>query len=145
MEYLEKYIEGEDVKVPVRGGHSTILSDHEISEYFSLERFPLFGLRCDFHTCCRHLRRELAEDKEAQEIISQATSFQELIKSFIRRPSDVHSLRGQALQKVTGLHPVFLDWISDPYWEDGQFPFNNFPEKEFAIWEKYKKSMNSID
>lgn len=131
--------DNEEEKVPVREGHETTLTDHEISEYFNRDRFPLYGLRCDFETCRESLKELLKDDKEALQIISDATSYQDLIKRLIRHPADVHSPRGQALRNATGLHPVFLDWIAEPYWENGQFPFFTFPENEFALWEEYKQ------
>jgi hypothetical protein len=113
--------DNEEEKVPVREGHETTLTDHEISEYFNRDRFPLYGLRCDFETCRESLKELLKDDKEALQIISDATSYQDLIKRLIRHPADVHSRRGQALRNATGLHPVFLDWMQNPIGRMGNF------------------------
>lgn len=134
-----------NAKIAVREGHATVLSDEEIKEYFSPEKFSLYGLRYDFNECCRRLKEILKDDSELAYVnIDNLKSFQELIRFFIRHPLDVRSKYGRALQEATGLHPVFLDWIAEPYWENGEFPFLNFPEQEFALWEEAQKKNNNF-
>lgn len=56
-----------------------------------------------------------AEGIEVAPEAARATDLTEFFAAVLPKPEAVHGAAGQALQRITGLHPVMLDWLAEPY------------------------------